>query len=124
MPKLTHSLNGFRAVRAIGMSPNEMVAKHTDQGARLAEQYPELHLVRELFEQACDRAELVYALDTFDDDVEDVDEDMGACWVCGGDGYGTRGDFGNDDPINESDDDIIPCPNCKGSGDASDCWYW
>ena len=53
------------------------------------------------------------------------DESMEECWTCGGEGFGALGhDFTNDDPVNEPDGKIIPCPNCRGSGLGKDCRYW
>ena len=56
-PKLTHVLNGGRALRAIGMTFTEMRAKHEEQSAALAQQYPEFKATRALFDEACRLAE-------------------------------------------------------------------
>ncbi len=52
-----------------------------------------------------------------------------SCATCDGHGYGVEGeDWEMDDPINgpwEADEDgISPCPNCRGTGKASDMRYW
>jgi len=52
-PKLTHLMNRGRALRAIGMTAAEMEQKHAEQGAELAERYPEQEHARALFEAAC-----------------------------------------------------------------------
>ncbi len=52
-PKLTHLHNMGRALRAIGMTTETMERKHVEQGAALAERYPEQEHARALFEAAC-----------------------------------------------------------------------
>lgn len=44
------------------------------------------------------------------------------CMTCGGDGYVYGADM--DDRLWYDDDEIIRCPNCRGSGSASDQTFW
>ena len=58
---------------------------------------------------------------------EDDDGESHSCMTCGGDGFAEC-----DGDCPESDDcgcpyaeaHFICCPNCRGSGDAKDQWYW
>jgi hypothetical protein len=47
----------------------------------------------------------------------------GDCWYCHGEGYGI---VGEDWPANELDTPgkVQKCPNCGGSGEGKDCWFW
>jgi hypothetical protein len=49
-----------------------------------------------------------------------------SCWTCGGEGWGIVGvNWDSDDYINGPyDGDIQQCPNCRGSGQLKDCWYF
>jgi len=49
-----------------------------------------------------------------------------SCHTCGGEGWGIVGcDWDSDDPINGPyDGEVQRCWNCKGSGDAKDCWFF
>lgn len=55
--KLTHIINGGLAIRAIGMTADEMASKHHDQCQVLEALHPELAATRELFKHAARRAE-------------------------------------------------------------------
>lgn len=50
------------------------------------------------------------------DDAED------SCFTCGGDGYVMGSDM--DDPLWYDDNEVLKCPNCRGSGHAKDQTYW
>ena len=56
LPKLTHALNGGRALAAIDMTTAEIEQSHERQGASLRALYPEFTAVRALFDAACARA--------------------------------------------------------------------
>ena len=53
LPKLTHYWNRGAALRALGLTGNELRGKHARQGAQLAAQYPEMNAVGRLFADAC-----------------------------------------------------------------------
>lgn len=52
-PKLTHFLNGGRALLALGITADGVREKHAVQGALLTAKYPDMTDVRCLFEEAC-----------------------------------------------------------------------
>lgn len=56
-PKLTHILNRGHALRSIGMTFDEMVQKHTQQGSELQKLYREFPEVDALFDEICKMAE-------------------------------------------------------------------
>lgn len=60
LPKLTHTINGFAVARKIELDLEEMRSNHRKQGAKLAAEYPEMDLVRRLFEEACAMSEAEY----------------------------------------------------------------
>ena len=63
--------------------------------------------------------------DDFEDEYDCDPESSHHCWTCRGEGWGIRGDdWTNDDPVNDPDGEIERCPNCRGSGNAEDVWYW
>ena len=59
-PKLTHRRNGCAAVKAIGMTREEVLDKHAVQGAELRARYPEHRAVALLFDAACAACELAF----------------------------------------------------------------
>ena len=59
-PKLTHVRNGCAAVKAIGMTLDEVREKHAQQGAELRGRYPEQDLADRVFHAACDACEVAY----------------------------------------------------------------
>lgn len=65
------------------------------------------------------------ATDTDWDDWEDF-ADGGSCQTCCGDGFEECQDTNSSEGCWELDcnGDIHTCPNCKGSGNAKDQWYW
>jgi hypothetical protein len=58
---------------------------------------------------------------------DEGDPDARRCQTCGGEGFKEC-----DDDCDQADDCGCPfgrahlatCPNCRGSGDAKDQWYW
>ena len=61
--------------------------------------------------------------DCYVDDYDEANYGNQYCGTCGGDGWvesvsEETGRYGWDT------DKAGTCPNCKGSGDASDMWYW
>jgi DnaJ-class molecular chaperone len=52
----------------------------------------------------------------------DYDDDGGVCQTCHGEGY-LEANEAHCDWINYGDD-LVRCPNCNGSGDAKDQWFW
>jgi putative hydrolase of HD superfamily len=63
LPKLTHLINRGQALRAIGMSQADMIAKHREQGLELAAAYPDQPFARALFAAACEQCEAQLNLD-------------------------------------------------------------
>lgn len=59
-PKLTHRRNGCGAVKAIGMTRDEVLAKHKHQGDELRARYPDLPLADHLFRAACTACEVAF----------------------------------------------------------------
>jgi len=66
MPKLTHRLNGFQALRAINMDADEMAKEHAAQCAKLREQYPEMQFLHDAFAAMCEETEDEYRTTYFD----------------------------------------------------------
>ena len=60
MPKLTHRRNGCAAVKALGMTLEEVREKHVKQGLALRKQYPEFPALDALFWDACTACEIAY----------------------------------------------------------------
>ena len=60
MPKLTHRRNGCAAVKAIGMTVQDVRENHVKQGIALRTQYPEFPTLDALFWDACTAAEIAY----------------------------------------------------------------
>lgn len=60
MPKLTHRRNGCAAVKAIGMTLEDVRANHVAQGLKLRAEYPEFPTLDALFWDACNAAEIAY----------------------------------------------------------------
>jgi 5'-deoxynucleotidase YfbR-like HD superfamily hydrolase len=59
-PKLTHILNGGRALEAIGMDPEAALNAHVRQGQQLAEASPHLVATKRLFDEAHHAAVAAY----------------------------------------------------------------
>lgn len=61
LPKLTHELNGGAAIRAAGMTPEQLEADHAAQGRQLRLQYPNLaSFLGPIFDEACARSVAAY----------------------------------------------------------------
>jgi len=60
MPKLTHRRNGCAAVKALGMTLQDVRENHIKQGLTLHGQYPEFPSLDALFWDACTAAEIAY----------------------------------------------------------------
>jgi hypothetical protein len=62
---------------------------------------------------------------TSDEQAElDDGTDERECWTCGGDGYAECDEWDCMHPSANGRAHLATCPNCRGSGDAKDVWYW
>ena len=60
-PKITHAANGCAALKGMGVTREEVIAVHTEQGMRLAAMHPHLHeIVSPLFQALCEASEAAW----------------------------------------------------------------